>query len=151
MVEVRRLAERVRDPEGGARPLAAYAATVLATATSFGFDLALAPVAGGRSLLLLYVPAILFGAGLGGLGPALTAAALALIASLGRGGGAALLLDDPAGRVEALLFVVVAVFAGLAGQRLERNRRQAAEALRHLEVREARCATTPGPKRPLRR
>ena len=70
---------------------AAYGVAVIATAGALVLRLALSPFVGEWALLILYVPAVLLSASLGGLGPAILAMALAVAVSVGVTGCAILL------------------------------------------------------------
>src|SRR6516225_12046251 len=56
-----------------------YGLAPLAVAIAFLIRLALAPVLGDASFYLLFVPAVLVAAGLGGLGPGLLATGLSVV------------------------------------------------------------------------
>jgi two-component system sensor kinase FixL len=88
-----------------------------------------------RTLMVIFVPAVVVAATMGGMGPALTATAVALATSLGFSGRT--LLSDPANLTDALLFLVLGPALGLAGRVLNTRSYQAADAMQHLEEREA--------------
>lgn len=86
-------------------------------------------------IFLVFVPAVLAAAALGGGGPGMTATLLALA------GAFALrwpdILGNPANMANAGLFLLVGAAISLGGARLHRGARQSAEALANLEEREA--------------
>lgn len=111
-----------------------YGLSILGVALALGARLALGPVFEGRPILLLFAPAVLFAAAVGGPWPALLAAALSL------GGAVAVsdthLFNDPAELAEAVLFVALAPAIAYGGFRLQRQSRRAADAVLHLAQRE---------------
>ena len=135
MPAARRLPKWLLDPDGPIRPAAAYALAAAAILVSLGFRLAVDPIFGERTLFIVFVPALVFAALIGGLGPAVAATLLALAGSFAFSG--ANLVRDPANLADALLFAVVGPAIGFAGERLERGRRRAQQAFRRLEEREA--------------
>lgn len=112
-----------------------YAVAAIAAAGSFGLQLALAPIFHDRTVFVVFVPAIIAGAAVGGMGPALTATVLGLVGSLVLDGSA--LTENPANLIEALLFLLLGPGIGLAGRRLNERSLEAFEALEHLAEREA--------------
>jgi two-component system sensor kinase FixL len=135
MARTRRLSDLLREPGGRLRPAATYGLAVLATLASLAFRLALDPIFGDRTHFVIFVPAVVFSAAIGGLGPAVVVTLLAT-ATTGLGASDHWRLADPANLEDALLFLIVGPAIGLAGDRLEKGRRRADEALRHLEDRE---------------
>lgn len=125
-----RLVERIR-----AHRWFALGLSVLATLISIGFRLALEPVFHERTLMVIFVPAVIFAAAIGGMTPAMIATALSLAATALLSGEA--LVNDRANLIDALLFLVLGPTFGLAGRRLNLRSTQAFEALRRLEEREA--------------
>ncbi|CAN7259806.1 PAS domain S-box protein [Phenylobacterium sp. LjRoot225] len=125
-----RLVERIR-----AQPWFPYVLAILATLVSAGFRLALQPVFHERTLMIVFVPAVIFSAALGGMGPAVIATLLSLAATALFSGWA--LVNDTANLIDALLFLALGPAFGLAGRRLNLRSTQAGEALQHLEEREA--------------
>jgi two-component system sensor kinase FixL len=96
---------------------------------------ALAPVFHDRASFILFMPAVMVGAVLGGVGPALSATVLAIgfyAALLG-----ARLVGDPQGLISAAIFIVLGIGMGLAGTWLRRNARRSAVAAADLAAREA--------------
>jgi two-component system sensor kinase FixL len=129
-VPPRRLLDRLRSRRGFA-----YGLAVAATLLSLGFRVALEPIFHARTLFVVFVPAVIASAALGGMGPAITATALGVLGSLLFSGRS--MLTDPANLVDALLFLALGPAFGLAGRSLNARSREAAEALQHLEEREA--------------
>ncbi|WP_414696194.1 sensor histidine kinase [Phenylobacterium sp.] len=97
--------------------------------------LALEPFFHQRSSFLLFVPALMISAGVGGFGAALLATALSLAVSVLFSGQA--LLSDPANLVSAIVFALLGIASGLAGGKMARASRDTTAALEHLEQREA--------------
>jgi two-component system sensor kinase FixL len=135
MVGANRVGAFLLQPDGRLRRGSAYALAVIATACSFIFRLALDPIIGERTLFVIFVPALVFSAAIGGLGPAILVTVLALAGDLQHDGRWT--LTEPANLADALLFLVVGPAIGLAGERLDASRRRTGEALRHLEEGEA--------------
>src|SRR5262245_54727691 len=117
------------------RPWFPYAVAVAGVLASLLLRVALEPVFHARTLMVIFVPAVVLAAAMGGMGPALTATAVALLASLIFSGRT--LLSDPANLTDALLFLALGPALGLAGRVLNTRSFQAADALQHLEEREA--------------
>jgi two-component system sensor kinase FixL len=117
------------------RPWFAYATATAAVLASLLFRLALDPVVHDRTLFVIYVPAVIFSAGVGGMGAALFATLLVLIISLLLSGPPLLL--EPANLIDALLFLALGPALGFGGQMLQLRERRAASAFRRLEEREA--------------
>jgi two-component system sensor kinase FixL len=115
--------------------LLGYGAAIAATAASAALQLFLQPVFQQRTVFVVYLPAVMVAAVIGGMGPALLATAMGLAAGLALSGGA--LARDPANLIEALLFLLLGPAVGLAGQRFNQRSRTAAVALDHLAEREA--------------
>jgi two-component system sensor kinase FixL len=114
---------------------AAYGVAVIATAGALVLRLALSPFVGEWALLILYVPAVLLSASLGGLGPAILAMALAVAVSVGVTGRAILL--NPSNAVTVATFIILGVGSGLLGRRMRRSIDDAARATAELASREA--------------
>lgn len=106
--------------------LARYAIAIAATVACAGLRLVFDPYYHDDLVFLLFVPALLASAAVGGLGPTLLAGAVSTLFSMAftefRG------LDQPALLVRGGLFAVLTVTIGLIGSRMLRN----AEALKHL-------------------
>ncbi|RAK56825.1 PAS domain S-box protein [Phenylobacterium deserti] len=118
-----------------ARPWLAYLLAVAAGLVSVGFRLALEPVFLERTVFVLFVPAVIFSAAIGGMGPALVATVIGLAASLFFSGAS--LYQDPANLLDALLFMALGPALGVGGEVVGRRTKEAAEAVRHLAEREA--------------
>jgi two-component system, LuxR family, sensor kinase FixL len=133
---------------GRAERFKAALSRVPAAATPFAFALALAAVAvllvlrlamqpwlGDRAPFLVFIPAVLFAAGIGGLWPGLVASALSL------GLGVALIAGahplEISNYIEAALFAAVGIGISLFGEQLCRTRRRKKENARNLQAREA--------------
>ena len=106
-----------------------------AVALSLLLAFALHPWLGDRGIFLLFVPAVLLAASLGGLGPGLLATVLsvalgALLAGEGKASSPAL--------IEAGLFAVVGVFVSWFGEQLRRARVRSRRHAQALEAREAK-------------
>jgi two-component system sensor kinase FixL len=112
-----------------------YLVAFAATAACFAVRLALEPIFHERTLFMVYVPAVIVGAAMGGMGPALLATALGLAGSMVFAGAA--LAQVPANLIEALLFLLLGPAIGLAGLRLKQRGAQASAALQGLAEREA--------------
>ncbi len=110
-----------------------YGAALLAVAVAWLARTALAPVLHHHSPYLLFVPAVLVAAGLGGWGPGLAATAL----------GALLGFVTQASEVSAadvastVAFVLIGVGIAWGGEQLQRNRTRAAMSAREALAREA--------------
>jgi two-component system sensor kinase FixL len=112
-----------------------YAVAVAAAGASFALQLVLAPIFQDRTVFVVFVPAVIAAAAVGGVGPALVVTALGLLGGFALEGLA--VTRDPANLIDALLFLVLGPAIGLAGLRLNERTREAANALQHLEEREA--------------
>jgi two-component system, LuxR family, sensor kinase FixL len=112
-----------------------YLIAVFATVACAGARLALTPVYEDRTSFLLFIPALMASAALGGLGPALTATALGLAAMWLFSGDA--LLADPSNLVNAAIFLLLGIASGIAGARLREETIARTGALEDLEAREA--------------
>jgi two-component system sensor kinase FixL len=88
----------------------------------------------GASFLFLFIPGILFAAGIGGLGPGLVATALSLISGIFASG-----VDNlsKAETVEAVIFAAVGIGISWSGEQLHRTRLHDLETARNLRAREA--------------
>jgi two-component system sensor kinase FixL len=116
-------------------PALAYGVAIGATAVCAGLQLALQPLMGERVSLLLFVPALMAGAAMGGFGPALLAAVISLAASAATAGPER--VAEPAYLTTAAIFLVLALASGLAGSRLRRASQEAARSVSDLRAREA--------------
>jgi two-component system sensor kinase FixL len=117
------------------RPWFAYAVAIAGALISLAVGGLLEPLFAGRTLMVIFVPGVVVAATLGGMGPALLATAMSVAATVGLGGGP--LLRQPANVLDILLFVALGPALGMAGRVLNARSIQAAEALDHLEEREA--------------
>jgi two-component system sensor kinase FixL len=117
----------------------AYGVAFLATTVCLLFRVLLAPVAKDLPTLMVFLPAVLASAAIGGLGPALLAAFGSLV------GLAALLPPSadlaPGAVMDAGLFLVVAVLTGLAGSAVRRRNLRAEGLVAELAGREAHLAS----------
>jgi two-component system, LuxR family, sensor kinase FixL len=116
-----------------------YALAPVAVAIAFLVRLALTPILGDASPYLLFVPAVLIAAGLGGLGPGLLAAGLSVVLGL------FVITTSPSLSVpeivDAALFTLIAAGISWSGEQLQRNRIQAATSTRDALAREAHLAS----------
>jgi two-component system sensor kinase FixL len=117
------------------RPWRPYAIAVVAALICLGFRIALEPFFHDRTLMVVFVPAVVFAASVGGMGPAVVATLIGALSTLVFGGRA--LLAVPANLVDMLLFLALGPGLGVAGRSLIHRSEEAAEALRHLAEREA--------------
>jgi two-component system, LuxR family, sensor kinase FixL len=121
------------------RELVRYALAPVAVAIAFLARLALTPILGDASPYLLFVPAVLVAAGLGGLGPGLSATGLSVVLGFFVVTISPLLtLPDI---VNAALFAMIGAGISWSGQQLQRNRIQAATSTREALAREAHLAS----------
>jgi K+-sensing histidine kinase KdpD len=101
-----------------------YALAPFAVALAFLARLALTPILGDASPYLLFVPAVLTAAGLGGLGPGLLATGLSVVL------GFFVSTISPSLSVpeivDAALFTMIGVGIAWSGEQLQRNRIRAA-------------------------
>lgn len=112
-----------------------YALAVVVSLASLALRLALEPIFGDQAVFLIFVPSVIVSAALGGGGPALVATGVALGGMLMFRWGD--ILEDAASFTNATLFLLIGVAIGFGGWRYHRGRRENAEALAHLEDREA--------------
>jgi two-component system sensor kinase FixL len=125
-----RFAERART-----RPWRPYAIAAAAALICLGFRIALDPIVHDRSLMVVFVPAVVVAATIGGMGPAATATLISAAGAVLLSGHA--LQTQPANLVDVLLFLALGPALGLAGRSLIHRSQEAAEALQHLAEREA--------------
>ncbi|HEY7551244.1 MAG TPA: PAS domain S-box protein [Hyphomicrobiaceae bacterium] len=112
-----------------------YGIALLAVAVAWAARSALAPVLHQQSPYLLFVPAVLVAAGLGGWGPGLAATALsALLSLLGFTPMSNVSAAEAAGTI---LFVLIGVAVAWSGEQLQRNRIRATTSAREARAREA--------------
>jgi len=116
-----------------------YALAPFAVAIAFLLRLALTPLVGDASPYLLFIPAVLAAAGLGGLGPGLLATGLSVLLGF-------FLLTISSGVsapevVNAALFATIGAGISWSGEQLQRNRIRAAASTREALAREAHLAS----------
>jgi two-component system, LuxR family, sensor kinase FixL len=117
------------------RPLVLYATALLAVAVAWAVRIALEPVLQDHARYLLFVPAVLVAAGLGGWGPGLAATALgALLGLFAIVGVSDIATAEIAG---AVAFALIGVGIAWGGEQLQRNRVRATTAGREALAREA--------------
>src|SRR6266516_1259743 len=112
-----------------------YALAPFAVAIAFLARLALTPILGDASPYLLFVPAVLAAAGLGGLGPGLLATGLSVV--LGFFVSTMAPSVSVPEIVDAALFTMIGAGIAWSGEQLQRNRIQAATSTRDALAREA--------------
>lgn len=114
-------------------PLARYAIAPVAVAASFAVSLILERIVQAQPAYLLFVPAVLIAAGLGGRGPGLLATAISSLL------GYFVIADghSPAHLARAAIFVVIGVGMAWGGEVLRRNRLRAATSTQNSLTREA--------------
>ncbi|MGA0604812.1 PAS domain S-box protein [Phenylobacterium sp. VNQ135] len=123
--------------EAGRRlnPALGYGVALAATVVCAGARVALEPVFQERAAFLLFVPALMAAAVVGGFGPAVAASALGIAVH------AALLgpqmFDDTANVINSVVFVALGLASGIAGGYLRRSTADTAHALDDLAAREA--------------
>src|SRR5579862_910096 len=112
-----------------------YGTAATAVAIAFALRAFLNPILGEQAKYLLFVPAVLLAAGIGGLGPGILATALSLAA------GVALIPDFPNPTlpeiVSMALFAVIGLGTSWSGEQLQRNRLRAASSTRAAQGGEA--------------
>jgi two-component system, LuxR family, sensor kinase FixL len=112
-----------------------YGIALLAVAVAWLARIALAPVLHDQSPYLLFVPAVLVAAGLGGWGPGLAATGLATLLGLfATAGGPHISAAEIA---TAIAFLLIGVGVAWSGEQLQRNRLRAAANARQAVAREA--------------
>jgi two-component system sensor kinase FixL len=112
-----------------------YGMAVLAVAVAWLARMALAPVLHDQSPYLLFVPAVLVAAGLGGWGPGLAATGLATLLGL-------FATADPSHistgeTAAAIAFMLIGLGVAWSGEQLQRNRLRAVASARQAVAREA--------------
>lgn len=116
-------------------PWRTYAVALVAVLLCLLLQRALHPVFHDRVAFLIFVPAVITAAAVGGAGPGFTATILPLASSyLIRWRE---LLGDPANLADAVLFLLIGCAISFGGAQFKRGRRHSAEALANLEKREA--------------
>jgi two-component system sensor kinase FixL len=112
-----------------------YALAAAAIALSLVLLTLLEPIFQAQVGFLIFVPAVIAAAALGGAGPALAATGLALAGGFGlRGGDIVASLPN---LTDAGLFLMIGVAISFGGRRMQRWAAANTEALAHLEAREA--------------
>jgi two-component system, LuxR family, sensor kinase FixL len=109
--------------------LHAYVVALAAVAATLAVRFALDPLLGGTLALILFVPALIVVAALGGLGPALAATALSIVSTYAFHDWST---DDVPNLVNALAFAAVGGSIAWCGETLQRIRHEAAEQARDL-------------------
>jgi two-component system sensor kinase FixL len=121
------------------REVLRYALAPFAVALAFLARLALTPILGDASPYLLFVPAVLTAAGLGGLGPGLLATGLSVVLGL------FVITTFPSLSASEIadgaLFTMIGAGIAWSGEQLQRNRIQAAASTRDALAREAHLAS----------
>ena len=112
-----------------------YGIALLAVAVAWGVRGALAPVLHDHSPYLLFVPAVLVAAGLGGWGPGLAATFLGALLGLLVFTGASEI--SAAEITNAVAFVLIGAAIAWSGEQLQRNRIRATTSAREARAREA--------------
>jgi two-component system, LuxR family, sensor kinase FixL len=112
-----------------------YGIALFAVAVAWGATIVLAPGLHDQSPYLLFVPAVLVAAGLGGWGPGLAATALGALLGLFVIAG---ISDISAAEITtAIAFLLIGVGVAWSGEQLQRNRLRAAASARQAVAREA--------------
>lgn len=114
---------------------AGYAVAIAATAASAAFRIALDPYFHDDVVLLLFVPALLASAAVGGVGPTVLAGAFSILLNLAISGFQA--IDDPGSLIRGGVFVLLTVATGLFGSRMHRNTGEIRQFVTDLQAREA--------------
>src|SRR5215475_8329725 len=112
-----------------------YGVALLAVAVVWLARIALAPILHDHSPYLLFMPAVLVAAGLGGWGPGLAATGLATVLGLLAKADAPHISGAEA--ATAIAFLLIGVGVAWSGEQLQRNRLQAAASARQAVAREA--------------
>ena len=115
--------------------LAGYAVAIAATAACAALRLAFDPFFHDDLVFLLFVPALLASAAMGGAGPTLLAGALSIVLSLAFIGSET--LGDPEVLVRGGVFVALTIATGVFGSRMRRNAREIRWFVADLQAREA--------------
>ena len=125
-------------PDGGRTRygwVAGYAVAVASTAACVGFRVLLNRYFHDDPVFLLFVPALLASAAVGGLGPTLLAGALSMLLSLRVYGFQA--LEEPEVLVRGGVFAALTLAIGWVGARMLRTTRDARHYVADLQAREA--------------
>jgi two-component system, LuxR family, sensor kinase FixL len=132
------MADRLAEADATRSPVrfhVAMAFAVLATLASAAAALLLEPIWGVKFHYLLFIPAVLLSARLGGLGPGLFATALVLLAGFLAGPSSARL--EAGDWLGAGYFLVLGAGFSIGGEQILRAQAQSREAVRSLRAREA--------------
>ena len=129
--QLARLTRTVSSPRSAA---AHYWLAVVAVAALLLLRLGLGPLLHAHGAFLLFMPAILLAAGVGGLGPGLVATALSLVSGIFVGGVDNLTRPEI---VEAAIFAAVGIGISWFGEQLYRTRIHDQATARDLRAREA--------------
>ena len=116
-------------------PWPGYAGALVLAVVALATRWALTPIFQDRPFFLLFMPAVLLAVALWGPGPALLTAAITLVGGVMMSG--LTLLSQPADLINAGLFSMLGAATAYGGWRLQRQADRTAEALVHLEEREA--------------
>mgnify|MGYP003386685106 FL=1 len=122
------MASRSRWPLG-------LAVALLSTGLCAAARVALEPIIYGDLAFLLFVPALVASAAVGGLGPTLLAGALSLLVAIGLSG--ATLSGEPEILVRATVFAGLSLAMGLVGSRMLRSADETRRVVADVESREA--------------
>jgi len=115
--------------------LAGYAVALAAATACAALRLAFDAYFHDDLVFLLFVPALLASAAVGGLGPTLFAGVVSVLLSFGSIGFQA--IDDPELLVRAGVFALLTIAIGLIGSRMLRNSREIRQFVADLQAREA--------------
>jgi two-component system sensor kinase FixL len=110
-----------------------YSVPLASVALCVAIRLALDPLMDGRTVLLLFVPALMASAAVGGFGPAVAAAILSVLAQFAIAPGRL----DPGDLAAALFFLLLGIASGFAGSRLRGSAEEVLSVLDDLEASEA--------------
>ena|SRR5215467_4443727 len=122
-------------PVPAQNPLIQYGIALVAVAVAWLARILLVPVAGPEAPYLLFVPAVLVAAALGGLGPGLLATTLATVLGLLVSMGGASL--STAEILNAIIFALIGAGIAWGGEQLWRSRSQASTSTADALAREA--------------
>jgi two-component system sensor kinase FixL len=112
----------------------AYGVALAAVALAFLLRIALEPVLRGEAPYLLFVPAVLVAAGVGGMGPALTATTVSAVLVITFIAGIPNSLADA---INAGAFALIGIGMGWGGQQLHHSRVRATASTRDILARQA--------------
>jgi two-component system sensor kinase FixL len=105
------------------------------TTASFGLRLMLAPTAGDRALMVVFMPAVVASAAAGGFYPALTSTLLSVASAAWLIGPRAML--QPTNVAGVTIFAALALLCGAGGSWIRRRMREGRQVLEDLAAREA--------------